>query len=783
MKKIFVALLASLILMPVAIAANYQVKDGAGSTKYFKASGAGDAGDPHIPEHLETNSASILTSAQLLDDAIATIGSAITVKGYAIAGTDGTNARILKTDASGELQVDVLTLPNVTIGAAIPTGTNNIGDVDVLTLPSLPSGTNAIGKLAANSGVDIGDVDVTSVIPGTGATSLGKAEDAGHSTGDTAVPVLAVRNDGGSALAGTDLDYIPLSTDSSGNLRVNVAAGGAGDGAILDGVSSSIKATVLDFTNSNPLAVRLTDTNGDYVAAGAGTQYTEDAAAAADPVGGMMMGVRQDTLTSEVSANGDNIAARFTSKGELYVKQTDAVPVTDNGGSLTVDGTVAATQSGTWNITNVSGTVSLPTGAATETTLSAVKTATELIDDSIVADDAAFTPATTKVNMAGAEFDDTTPDSVNEGDAGAVRMSANRNLYTTIRDAAGNERGANVNASNQLSVSVDNTVTVAAHNVTNAGTFAVQAAQAGTWTLGANSGVDIGDVTINNASGASAVNVQDGGNSLTVDGTVTANAGSGTFTTSDNQTITDNAAFTDGTSKVLMAGFSFDETAGTALTENDAAAARINANRSIINVLEDGSTRGRYATVTAANALKVDGSAVTQPVSGTITASNTTGNVASDGVDSGNPVKIGGIARSSDITAVANADRVDFISDLNGKQIVLPYAIPENFTAGATAAITGTTSTSVIGAPGAGIRLYITSVQITNSHATVGTLVSITDGSGGTTLAECYAAPAGGGCAMTLPVPLRLTANTALHAVCGTTGSNTYVSAQGYKAP
>ncbi len=38
--------------------------------------------------------------------------------------------------------------------------------------------------------------------------------------------------------------------------------------------------------------------------------------------------------------------------------------------------------------------------------------------------------------------------------------------------------------------------------------------------LGANSGVDIGDVTINNASGASAVNIQDGGNSITVDGTV-----------------------------------------------------------------------------------------------------------------------------------------------------------------------------------------------------------------------------------------------------------------------
>ena len=30
---------------------------------------------------------------------------------------------------------------------------------------ALPAGTNAIGKLAANSGVDIGDVDVTSIVP------------------------------------------------------------------------------------------------------------------------------------------------------------------------------------------------------------------------------------------------------------------------------------------------------------------------------------------------------------------------------------------------------------------------------------------------------------------------------------------------------------------------------------------------------------------------------------------------------------------------------------------
>ena len=67
-------------------------------------------------------------------------------------------------------------------------------------------------------------------------------------------------------------------------------------------------------------------------------------------------------------------------------------------------------------------------------------------------DDAAFTPGTTSVTPAGAMFDDVTPDSVNEGDGGVLRMSANRNLYTTIRDAAGNERGVNVDANGEIGI-------------------------------------------------------------------------------------------------------------------------------------------------------------------------------------------------------------------------------------------------------------------------------------------------------------------------------------------
>lgn len=52
------------------------------------------------------------------------------------------------------------------------------------------------------------------------ATGLGKAEDAAHVTGDTGVMALAIRKDTAAASSGTTGDYEPLSTDSTGRLRV-----------------------------------------------------------------------------------------------------------------------------------------------------------------------------------------------------------------------------------------------------------------------------------------------------------------------------------------------------------------------------------------------------------------------------------------------------------------------------------------------------------------------------------------------------------------------------------
>jgi hypothetical protein len=118
-------------------------------------------------------------------------------------------------------------------------------ELQVDVVAALPAGTNAIGKLAANSGVDIGDVDILSVIPGTGASNLGKAEDAQHASADVGVMALAVRNDTLGALAGTDGDYAPLQVDASGALFIQ-------EGAAMD-----VSAATVTVDNGGTFAVQV----------------------------------------------------------------------------------------------------------------------------------------------------------------------------------------------------------------------------------------------------------------------------------------------------------------------------------------------------------------------------------------------------------------------------------------------------------------------------------------------------------------------------------------------
>ena len=92
-------------------------------------------------------------------------------------GTDDTRAEVtagnaLKVDGSAVTQPVSGTVTE-TNSAAIKTAVETIdnaisgNEMQVDVVGALPAGTNAIGKLAANSGVDIGDVDVTSSVTST----------------------------------------------------------------------------------------------------------------------------------------------------------------------------------------------------------------------------------------------------------------------------------------------------------------------------------------------------------------------------------------------------------------------------------------------------------------------------------------------------------------------------------------------------------------------------------------------------------------------------------------
>lgn len=109
---------------------------------------------------------------------------------------------------------------------------------------------------------------------------------------------------------------------------------------------------------------------------------------------------------------------------------------------------------------------------------------------------------------------------------------------------------------------------------------------------------------------------------------------------------------------------------------------------------------------------------------------------------------------------------------------VQPYAQAGSSVDGKTADITGTADTALIAAQGGGIRTYITTLIIQNSHATVGTWVNVKDGTTSKLTVFCKAG--GGGASVPLPKALRGSANTAWNVAAETTGANVRVSAVGY---
>jgi hypothetical protein len=158
------------------------------------------------------------------------------------------------------------------------------------------------------------------------------------------------------------------------------------------------------------------------------------------------------------------------------------------------------------------------------------------------------------------------------------------------------------------------------------------------------------------------------------------------------------------------------------------------------------------------------------------------GDAAHDAAAAGNPLLIGAKAETalSGVTAVADGDATVLYAGADGVLITRPYCGLEDILSGVDTDSAGD-STSVIAAQGAGIRTYVTSVIVKNTHASTDAYIDLRDGTAGSVLAT-IPAPAAGGAVVSFPVPLRFTANTAVAVDPSAAVSTIITTVIGFKA-
>ena len=148
-----------------------------------------------------------------------------------------------------------------------------------------------------------------------------------------------------------------------------------------------------------------------------------------------------------------------------------------------------------------------------------------------------------------------------------------------------------------------------------------------------------------------------------------------------------------------------------------------------------------------------------------------------------NPIAVAAEARTSSKTSVTNATLVRPIATTDGRQVIRLNSIPENewVYAAASGGIANTTDVALVAAQGAGIKNYLTGLSVANANATASEIV-IKDGAS-TVIWRMYLAANAPIQSIKFVTPLQSSANTALNVACITTGTQTYINAQGYKAP
>lgn len=205
---------------------------------------------------------------------------------------------------------------------------------------------------------------------------------------------------------------IPVN-DNGGSLTVDGTVAATQSGTWVLGANDGVDIGDVTVNNgSGGSAVNIQD---------GGNTITVDGTVAATQSGTWVLGANSGVDIGDVTVN--NAAG------------ASAVNIQDGGNSITVDGTVAATQSGTWNITNISGTVSLPTGAAT---LAEQQTQSGILGEIATAVHEGSTELVSFIPSGGRVASDV-PDLVSAGNGEAVALTTRAAMHVNIRDMTGND--------------------------------------------------------------------------------------------------------------------------------------------------------------------------------------------------------------------------------------------------------------------------------------------------------------------------------------------------------
>lgn len=200
-----------------------------------------------------------------------------------------------------------LTMAGGSVSTAAPTYVNGYTDALSLDLAgnlrtaaslvgSLPAGTNAIGKLAANSGVDIGTVAISQ--------SLG----ANKIVIDQTTPGTTNRVD-----VGVFPDNEPINIAQLGGIATNLNNGTSGTGTLrvtMASNSTGVLASIGSITTSIVPGVAATNL---------GKQ--EDVAHATGDTGVLALAVRKDANAQTTNADGDNAFVAVDAYSAAYVRQ------------------------------------------------------------------------------------------------------------------------------------------------------------------------------------------------------------------------------------------------------------------------------------------------------------------------------------------------------------------------------------------------------------------------------------------------------------------------------